>query len=162
MTNETCPRHVALSALIDDALAPRERAEITAHVAVCPICAAELEDFRTLSAEFAALLPEAPDFDFGDVIETRLNAQQAAAKGVRRPTFADRVRRLRERWASLLALPAASGAVALTLGLYLGSNLLPPPRPVAPRVATMAVFAPIPPGALCAVSETCLAETEFQ
>ncbi len=162
MTNETCPRRVALSALIDDALAPRERTEITAHVAVCPICAAELEDFRALSAEFAGLPPEAPDFDLGEVIEARLNAQEAAAKGARRPRVADRLRGLREGWANWLALPAASGAVALTLGLYLGSNLLPPPRPVAPRVATMAVFAPIPPGALCAVSETCLAETEFQ
>lgn len=157
MTNETCPRYVALSALADDVLAPRERVEITTHVAVCSICAAALEDFRALSAEFAALPRHVPDFDLGPVIEARLNARQA--KAARRAGVADR---LRHRWASWLALPAASGAVALTLGLYLGSNLLPPPRPVAPRVASMAVFAPIPPGALCAVSETCLAETEFQ
>lgn len=162
MTNETCPRHVALSALIDHALAPRERAEITAHVAVCAVCAAALEDFRALSAEFAALPPEAPDFDLGDVIQARVNAQQATAKAVRRPAFADLMRALPRRWASWLALPAASGAAAVTLGLYLGSNLLPPPRPLAPRVATMAVFAPIPPGALCALSETCLAEVEFR
>lgn len=160
MTNESCPRHVALSSLVDDALAPRERAEITTHVAVCPICAAALEDFRALGAEFAALPPQMPDFDLGPVIEARLNAQHATAKAARGAGVADRPR---HRWASWLALPAASGAVALTLGLYLGSNLLsPPPRPVAPRVASMAVFAPIPPGALCAVSETCLAETEFQ
>ncbi|WP_332674291.1 zf-HC2 domain-containing protein [Aromatoleum sp.] len=162
MTNETCPRHVALSALIDDALAPGERAEIAAHVAVCPVCTAALDDLRALSAAFAALPPETPAFDLGDVIEARLNAQQATAKGARRPGVVDRPRGLRHRWASWLALPAASGAVALTLGLYLGSNLLPPPRPLAPRVASMAVFAPLPPGALCAVSETCLAETEFQ
>lgn len=161
MTYETCPRHVALSALVDDALDSNERANIIAHVAVCPICAATLDDFRGLSAEFAALPPQTPGFDLGDVIEARLNAQQAM-KGARRPGAADRLRGLGQRWAGWLALPAASGAVALTLGLYLGSNLLPPPRPVAPRVATMAVFAPIPPGALCAVAQTCLAETEFQ
>ena len=32
MTNESCPRHVALSSLVDDALAPRERAETTLSV----------------------------------------------------------------------------------------------------------------------------------
>src|SRR5689334_24320321 len=53
---DTCSYSMQLSAYHDGELSPSEREQLERHVAACPACAAELEQFRRLSA----LLDTAP------------------------------------------------------------------------------------------------------
>lgn len=165
MSDDLCPRFDALSALIDDALTPAERADALAHVERCAACAAALADLRALGERFAALPPERLGYDLGAVIEARL-AADAAAKRTTRIAAARRALRTRWRgWQRRLAefaVPGLAGAAALVVGLYLGANLLRAPEPDLPRVAMMAVFGTMPPGTVCAAPGPCFADTSFE
>ena len=143
---EHCPRKVALSAMVDGELAPRAQRDLLAHTETCPICAAMLTELQALHEALLALPREELGFDLGAVIEARLRAQA-------RPALRTKPRRL--PW---LLFPLTSAAAALTLGLYLGGNLIHPPAGDLPPQAlmlAMSVFDPIPPGHLCPGLQPC-------
>lgn len=162
MTVDACPRFDALSALVDDALAPVERRDTLAHVEHCPVCAGTLADLRALGARFAALPQERLGYDLGAVIEARLRVDAAAKRTKSTAAPSRGIRSRWHRWLAGLAVPALSGAAALVIGLFLGANLLRPPEPDLPRVAMMAVFGTMPPGTLCAAPGPCFADTSFE
>lgn len=141
MTRKDCPRMEALSALVDDALATSDRAEIETHAASCPICGAALADLRALQVRFAALPDLRVGFDLAPSIEERIRAAGAPA----------RPRRTRERVRWWHAIPAGIGAAAaLSAGAYLGSVLMVGGGAVASRAAVeMSVFGTVPPGGIC-------------
>ena len=143
---EHCPRRVALSAWVDGELAPRAQRDLLAHTGACPVCAAMFAELQALHEAFVALPHEDLGFDLGTVIEARLRAQP-------RPALRAKPRRL--PW---LVFPLTSAAAALTLGLYLGGNLIHPPAgdmPQKPLMLAMSVFDPIPPGTLCLGLQSC-------
>lgn len=151
---DPCPRTLALSALVDNQLAPQERRDVLAHVGHCTICAEMLHQLETLRDRLQALPQEQLGFDLGAVIEARL--QQP------RPRPSRSARRPRLSW---LLFPLTGGAAALTLGLYLGSALVRSSAvdsPAGPAMLTMAVFDPIPPGNLCPVPNACPSGNGFR
>ncbi|MGX5659557.1 anti-sigma factor family protein [Castellaniella ginsengisoli] len=137
-----CPRTVLLSACLDPEWTGRGRALIQAHVAVCPVCAAELETLGAMTAALRAL-PDpagAPDLS---------RAWQPAAAGRR-----VMVRPFREAMRAWLGWVPAGLAVTASLaaGIGLASWSWPAASPV-PSLAAMArfdAFGPVPPGGLCA------------
>jgi anti-sigma factor RsiW len=141
MTQESCPRIEALSALVDDALTGPERAAIEAHAAICPVCGASLARLNELRASFAALPAPRVGFDLATAVEGRIRAAE-------RP---QRARPVRERAHWWQALPAAVGAAAaLSGGAYLGSFLVAGGGAVASRSAIeMSAFGTVPPGGIC-------------
>ena len=144
---EECPRTEALSALVDDALEAQARSALDAHVAGCALCAPMLAEFRRLHASFAALPDTAPGIDLAPLIERRI------AQAAKEPKVTPKPRRW--RWWQF-APPTLGGAVALSLGAYLGSALMTGSRIAAPPATMqMAVFRTIPPGALCPAAQIC-------
>jgi len=74
-----------LSAYLDGELPPVERAEVTAHLAACPDCAAVLADLAAVDAGAARLPAEAPEGYF-DRFPARVVARlEVAPKGRGRP-----------------------------------------------------------------------------
>ena len=74
-----------LSAYLDGELPPVERAEVTAHLAACPDCAAVLADLAAVDAGAARLPAEAPEGYF-DRFPSRVVARlEVAPKGRARP-----------------------------------------------------------------------------
>ncbi|MCK0509132.1 anti-sigma factor family protein [Aromatoleum anaerobium] len=147
-----CPRTLALSALLDGQLQPRQRRELLAHIDRCAACGERLRELETLRSRFQALPQERLGFDLGAVIEARLRVQPRPSRTARRPGM---------RW---LLFPL-SGAAALTLGLYLGSTLIRSmagDMPAGPPMLAMAVFDPIPPGNLCPVPKSCPSGNGFR
>lgn len=143
--NEPCPKTIALSARLDDELAPRERARLDAHVAGCPVCAATLADLGRLSEQLRNLPEETLGYDLAEVLRARLEgAPVPRAVRHRAPR--------RFGWLPLGAGAAASLALGLALGLAAtaGAGVA-----VAPQVAAMSVFAPVAPGGLCIEPRTC-------
>jgi anti-sigma factor RsiW len=136
MKRDACPRIEALSVLVDDAVAGRERAEIEAHAAQCPVCGRALSSLRGLRTDFAALPERRVAFDLAPRIEERIGA-------------AARPPRERVRWWQ--AFPAAVGtAAALSAGAYLGAYIVAGGGAAATRPAIeMSAFATVPPGGLC-------------
>jgi len=147
-----CPKTLALSALLDSQLPPRQRRELLAHIDHCQACGERLRELETLRSRLQALPQERLGFDLGTVIEARIRAQSRPPQTARRPAL---------RW---LLFPLG-GAAALTLGLHLGSTLLRPPAsgvPHGPAMLAMAVFDPIPPGNLCPVPKSCPSGNDFR
>lgn len=141
MKRDECPRIEALSALVDDAVAGRERAEIETHAARCPVCGRALSGLRGLRTDFAALPERRVGFDLAPRIEERIGAAERP-RGARPP-------RERVRWWQ--AFPAAVGtAAALSAGAYLGAYIVAGGGAAAARPAIeMSAFATVPPGGLC-------------
>ena len=165
MTTDTCPRFEALSALVDDALPPAERVDTLAHAEHCPTCTAALAELRALGAEFAALPQERLGYDLGAVIEAQIAAEARRPANPRPGGTTAAPSSLRDRWRRWLAgfaLPAASGAAALVLGLYLGAHLAVAPELDEPRVAMMSVFGTMPPGTVCTADGPCLSGYTFE
>lgn len=140
MTREDCPRMEALSALVDDGVVAPARAQIEAHVALCPVCGAALATLNDLRASFAALPAPRVGFDLAPAVEERIRAAGRAQPP--RPV------RARLRWWQ--GLPVALGAAAaLGAGAYLG-GLLAVGGAVASRSALeMSAFGAVPPGGIC-------------
>lgn len=141
MKRDGCPRIEALSALIDGALGARERAEIEAHAAGCPVCGASLARFQDLRAGFAELPAPRVGFDLAPAVEERIRAAGRA-----QPVSPVRGWR---RW-GWQGLPVALGAAAaLGAGVYLG-GLVVAGGAVATRSALeMSAFGTVPPGGIC-------------
>jgi anti-sigma factor RsiW len=137
-----CPRIEALSALVDEALAERERVEIEAHAATCPVCGAALARLNGLRTDFAALRRPRVGIDLAPAVAERIRAARRAQPA--RPARAPR----RGWWQGL---PVAVGtAAALGAGAYLGAFLVagggaPSVRPG----IEMSAFGTVPPGGLC-------------
>jgi len=137
-----CPRTVLLSACLDPEWTGRGRALIQAHVAVCPVCAAELETLRAMTGALRTLPDpaEAPDLSH-----------------FRHPATAGRrvmVRPFREAMRAWLGwLPAGVAVTAsLAAGIGLASWSWPAANPAPPQasLARFDAFGPVPPGGLCA------------
>lgn len=146
---EPCPSAERLSAWLDGELPPAEATALAGHAAACPACAAALSDLRGLRTAFEQLPQPTLGVDLAGVIEGRLAARPRLRPASRGPSA----------WWRLV--PASLGAAgALSLGLALGSALAP--GAVAARVPLMAVFDPVPPGALCIGMNSCYAKDSLQ
>ena len=142
-----CPRTVLLSACLDPDWTGRRRDLIQAHVAGCPVCAAESQALLAMIVDLKAL-PDpvaVPDFS---------RSWQSASVGRRiavRP-FRDVLR------AWLGWLPAAMAVTAsLAVGIGLANWSWPAESPARPDVsmARLDAFSPVPPGGLCAAAGLC-------
>lgn len=147
MTAHTTPGHTPdlpqLSAYLDGELDAHAQQRVAAHLAACPVCAAQLAQLQALSASFKALPEESLGFDLAGVIEGRL------ANTPRRPATPRRAGPL--GW-----WPVAIGAaLSITVGMFMGSALVPASTVATPRMSAMRVFDPMPPGSLCIGFETC-------
>jgi hypothetical protein len=123
-----------LSAYLDGELPPPERAEVAAHLAACPGCAAVLADLAAVDAEAARLPAEAPEGYFERLPSRVVARLESAAKAPGRPW-----RPPAWAWAAAAAL-----VVALVTPLTLRRDGAPfstaPPRTVArPPAAPTAV-----------------------
>jgi anti-sigma factor RsiW len=74
-------RREALSAYVDDELAPAERAELETHLAGCPACREALAAERRLSSQLAALPAPVPPGDFEARFWARIARGEAAGSG---------------------------------------------------------------------------------
>lgn len=146
--NEPCPRMNGLSGYVDSMLPPDERAELEAHLGACPVCGAALAELRALHATFRALPEERLSYNMGAVILGRLPAAPFRGESSRRRSLQQIV-------------PLSLGAAAaLAAGVYLGGTLIGAAAVApAPRVAAMAVFDALPPGALCSGDPACFGRT---
>ena len=117
-----------LSAYLDGELPPGERAEVSAHLATCPACAAFLADLAAVDAEAAGMSAEAPEgyFEhFASRVVARLAATpKARVRSWRPPAWT---------WAA---------AAALLLAVVTPLTLRERPVPVAPAPAAEAPAVP--------------------
>jgi hypothetical protein len=127
-----CPTSEALAAFVDQALPPRERDRIVAHLAGCDDCYAVVAEAMHTVDELAAAE--------GTAGETAEEADPDPAPGRGEP---GRVRRLRP--AVLVGLPLAA-AVILAVGLWprLGGATVPPAAELAARLAAGGALASLP------------------
>lgn len=77
-----------LNEILDHALAPRQCAEAESHLAVCPECAARLDELRALFAELDSLPDLALNVDFAPAIIARLEQNAPIPRPVRWLTLA--------------------------------------------------------------------------
>lgn len=137
-----CPLHEQLSAYIDGEMPHPERKRFEVHLAGCPTCRNEVDKLDTLRAGLAALSSPTLGFD--------LSAQYAQLPAPRRAGFRHRIGHW-QAWAG----GGIFVALSLGAGIWLGGLLLAAPARVTPAFTADHVFAPIPPGGLCAVPEIC-------
>ena len=139
----TCPRTEDLSAFADRELSAREHAELEQHLLTCPVCRTQLDAFRALSHDLAALPSPTLGFDLAAQLQQRLPQRQ------------DRPRRA--RWSPLGWMPTGLAAgTALVSGVWMGGLLLGAgATATAPDPTMTRVFGPLPPGSLCAAAELC-------
>jgi anti-sigma factor RsiW len=106
-------RHVTdeLTALVDGALSPAERAAVEAHLSGCGACRAERDALARAVAAFAAVPPPAPP---RPGFEQRFYARLAREAPRRRPLL-DRLAAHPLRW----LVPATGLAAALAVGIGL-------------------------------------------
>ena len=133
-----CPRAEALSALIDDELAPAEAEEITAHASRCPVCGGTLRRFVELHSSLAGIGDVDPGVDIAALVQPQLPPREPA-----------KARRARRRSPWQLAPFGVAAAGVLATGVYLGMLLTGGSAMVITRTAPMAVFDAVPPGGLC-------------
>lgn len=163
-----CPTEDSLSALADAELSADASAAVLAHCAICPQCAARLDELRALQLAFTALPPLAPAVDLSAQIIARIQAEQRrSAAPAQIPLQAGWRQRLRaflqglENWATG-PLPYAGSAAAIITGLWLG-GMLPqidnaPGRSIPNgMMVAMSVFDSVPPGNLCPPASNCTA-----
>ena len=113
-----------LSALLDGELGPDEESAVSAHVAGCPACAAELQAIGAVRRAVRSLPAVDPPFGFYE--RMLLPGAGGASFGASRPWWRDR----RKAVAAALA-----GSAAVSVG-FLGVSS-PTPQPVRPSVASL-------------------------
>lgn len=75
MTNiESCPRECDIPAYLQGELPPSEKSVFEAHLAICPACAAETEQYRKLIGRLRQPLPETEDRDLAPLILPRIHS----------------------------------------------------------------------------------------
>ena len=139
----TCPRTEDLSAFADRELSAREHAELEQHLRTCPACRVQLDAFRALSHDLAALPSPTLGFDLAAQMHHHLPQPRA--------------RTWRTRWSPLSWMPTGLAAgMALVSGVWMGGLLLGAGATATAADPTMTrVFGPLPPGSLCAAAELC-------
>jgi anti-sigma factor RsiW len=150
-TEETCPRVVGLSALIDGETEAGESQALDTHLAQCPVCRAALADLQQLRLRWAAWPDPGIEFDLAPQIDRLIRPAPGAAG--HRPV---RGARLPSPWRWVVIAPG--GLAALGLGLWLGASLVPlagPVRGAGATAAQMAAFSAAPPGSLCLGMGSC-------
>lgn len=100
-----------MNAVLDGEATPAQEAELTAHLALCPACAALYEDLRALREGADGLIVPAPD-GFADAVMAQVRAEAAAPKLKVLP------KPRRKTW-----MPAAAMAAVCAIAL-LGSGAL--------------------------------------
>ncbi|NOX60513.1 MAG: hypothetical protein GXP42_00970, partial [Chloroflexi bacterium] len=112
------PSEHLLHAYLDEELAPEEQAQIAAHLAACPVCAARLHELQALFITLESL-PEAPlARDLSPTVLRRIRPATAASP--------------RLRWIVGLELAAAFSILIITLPalyqrflpLFIGMDIL--------------------------------------
>jgi anti-sigma factor RsiW len=150
----TCPRHNELSAYVDKAMKPAERARFQQHLQDCPVCQQQLEDLQALRQDLRALPSPTLGFDLVSRLEDRLAGRSGGH-------LQHQPQRRHRRWPALWGgsgwMPTGLAAgVALVSGVWLGGLLLGGAGTTAATPVTMVrVFDPVPPGGLCAAAELC-------
>ena len=134
------------SAVVDDALAARERAEVDAHLTGCADCRRELDRFRQTVTLVQALPAERAPADFVDRVVTRaeLASRARPASAAPRASWPSRLARgLFVPWTTKLPLEAAALLVVAGLAIWIFQRM-PEQRqsarltPELPRVETPA------------------------
>lgn len=100
-----------MNAVLDGEATPAQEAELTAHLSLCPACAALYEDLRALREGADGLIVPAPD-GFADAVMAQVRAEAAAPKLKVLP------KPRRKTW-----MPAAAMAAVCAIAL-LGSGAL--------------------------------------
>lgn len=93
-----------MNAVLDGEAAPAQEAELTAHLAVCPACAALYEDLKALREGAGALVVPAPEGFAGKVME------QVRAEA---PNLRVLPKKKRQPWRSVAAMAAVCAIVLL-------------------------------------------------
>lgn len=137
-----CPQQSTLSAYLDCALPPGERAQFAAHLENCPLCRHQLEAVAALQQNLRNLPSPVLGFDLGARLQDRIRSEAVQ----RRPA--------RAFWPSW-GVPGLAATASLACGIWLGVLLTAGPVASAPPVAMTRVFDPVPPGGLCAAAELC-------
>ena len=101
-----CGDNAALVTYLYDECEPAERRAIDTHLAICPVCAAEIATLSSTSLQLAAWTPPALDVNFRVVAEQRASTVVRPARWWQQPMPA---------WAQ-----AAAAAVIFGAGLSLG------------------------------------------
>lgn len=136
-----CSRHLEVSAYMDDAMDPREKAHFQHHLDGCQACRERLEALLALRTQLQALPSPVLGFDLAAQFDDRLRALPVRGKP--------------PRWRALGWVGAgATVAVSLALGGWLGGFLVTGGASL-PAATAVRVFDPTPPGGLCAAPELC-------
>lgn len=136
-----CPRHQEVSAYMDDAMDPREKAHFQRHIDGCQACRGHFEALLALRTQLRALPSPVLGFDLAAQFEDRLRAAPVRSK--------------LPRWRVLgWAGAGMTVAVSLALGGWLGGFLVAGTASL-PTATAVRVFDPTPPGGLCAAPELC-------
>lgn len=137
-----CPQHNTLSAYLDSAMTPRERARFAVHLQNCPLCRHQLEALAALQQDLRDLPSPALGFDLAARLQDRIRSGAVQRRPARSFWFA---------WgpAGLAATAALAG------GVWLGVLLTGGTAASAAPAALVRVFDPVPPGGLCAATELC-------
>lgn len=136
-----CPKHVEVSAYVDNMLPPAERQQLAAHLQACPLCRHRAEELIGLSRNLQALPSPVLGFDLAARFEERARAERI------------RPRPVRFSWRSWVPTGLAA-AVSIASGVWLG-GLVAGGAVSASPAAMVRVFDPVPPGGLCAATELC-------
>lgn len=137
-----CPQQNTISAYLDCAMRPRERAQFAVHLENCPLCKHQLEAVAALQSNLRDLPSPVLGFDLAARLQDRIRSGVAQ----RRPA--------RSFWPSWGA-PGLAATASLACGIWLGVLLTAGPVASTPPVALTRVFDPVPPGGLCAAAELC-------
>lgn len=138
----SCPKHIEVSAYIDDMMPPGERRQFMAHLGQCPVCQERVDALLALRDDLHAMPSPSLGFDLAARMEEQMRTGAMQRKPARRPWFG---------WS------AAGLTVALSLasGVWLGGLLIGGGAAVVPASGAARVFDPVPPGGLCAAAELC-------
>ncbi|MGB6242955.1 MAG: zf-HC2 domain-containing protein [Castellaniella sp.] len=139
-----CPRTVLLSACLDPEWTGPRRQLITRHVQTCPLCAAELDVLRALSADLQALPSPVLEHDFSRPYTAPPPARHDLWSWIGR------------RWVAWMPL-GLTAAASLLVGVGLADVSWTPVASSRPAAVDMrlSLFNPVPPGGLCAAAELC-------
>ncbi|HEY0847330.1 MAG TPA: zf-HC2 domain-containing protein [Noviherbaspirillum sp.] len=138
----SCPKHLEVSAYIDDMLPPDERRQFMTHLQQCPVCQARMAALHALQSDLRAMPSPVLGFDLAARLEERMRAGAVRRTPAKRPWF---------DWSAA----GVTVAVSLASGVWLGGLLIGGGAVAVPSAGAARVFDPVPPGGLCAAAELC-------
>jgi anti-sigma factor RsiW len=142
----SCPHAIDVGAYVIDALEPAERAQVTAHLARCDACAAELRELEGLPVLLATVparetVPSAPVPSELAFLRLRRSAEAASSSPGRQAAGAPPYRR---RWLLAAAAAVVVGVGGAGVAVAVG-NGAPGPTTVAASSGDLSVRAAIAP-----------------